>query len=127
MKRQKGQSAVEFALMAPIVFTLILGMVYGGVMFMDYLNFNNQARTIAREISLATPSDRTALMDKYNKYTDEFAVVYKVSLNISYDNDNEPKDVIVNFNFTRPKPFLMMPERFDIVYTMRLEDNNEDT
>ncbi len=122
MKRQKGQSAVEFALMAPIVFTLILGMIYGGVMFMDYLNFNNQARTIAREISLATPSDRTALMDKYNKYTDKLAGVYKVSVNVTTDTE----DVTVNVDFTRDKSFLMMPREFGIVYRMKLEDT-EDT
>ena len=122
MKRQKGQSAVEFALMAPIVFTLILGMIYGGVMFMDYLNFNNQARTIAREISLATPSDRVFLMDKYNKFTDKLAGVYKVSVNVTTDDE----DVTVNVDFTRGNSFLMMPESFGIVYRMKLEDT-EDT
>lgn len=122
MKRQKGQSAVEFALMAPIVFTLILGMIYGGVMFMDYLNFNNQARTIAREVSLATPSDRTILIDKYNRYTDKLAGVYKVSVNVTTDDE----DVTVNVDFTRGNSFLMMPEKFGIVYSMKLEDT-EDT
>ena len=122
MKRQKGQSAVEFALMAPIVFTLILGMIYGGVMFMDYLNFNNQARTIAREISLATPSDRVFLMDKYNRFTDKLAGVYKVSVNVTTDDE----DVTVNVDFTRGNSFLMMPEKFGIVYSMKLEDT-EDT
>ena len=122
MKRQKGQSAVEFALMAPIVFTLILGMIYGGVMFMDYLNFNNQARTIAREVSIAAPSDRTAIMDKYNRYTDKLAGVYKVSVNVTTDDE----DVTVNVDFTRPDSFMMMPKEFGIVYRMKLEDT-EDT
>ena len=122
MKRQKGQSAVEFALMAPIVFTLILGMIYGGVMFMDYLNFNNQARTIAREISVATPSDRETLVKNYNKYTDKLAGVYKVSVNVTTDNE----DVTVNVEFTRDESFLMMPREFGIVYRMKLEDT-EDT
>ena len=122
MKRQKGQSAVEFALMAPIVFTLILGMIYGGVMFMDYLNFNNHARMIAREISLAKPSERTELMNDYNKYTDKLAGVYKVSVNVTTDDE----DVTVNVDFTRDNSFMMMPENFGIVYTMKLEDT-EDT
>ena len=122
MKRQKGQSAVEFALMAPIVFTLILGMIYGGVMFMDYLNFNNWARTIAREISLAQSDERQALMDKYNTFTDKLAGVYKVSVNVTTDNE----DVTVNVEFTRDESFLMMPREFGIVYRMKLEDT-EDT
>lgn len=125
MKIQKGQSAVEFALMAPIVFTLILGMIYGGVMFMDYLNFNNQARTIAREISLAQSDERQALMDKYNTFTDKLAGVYKVSVNVTTDAE----DVTVNVDFTRGDSFLMMPKEFGIVYRMKLEDtgNTEDT
>ena len=122
MKRQKGQSAVEFALMAPIVFTLILGMIYGGVMFMDYLNFNNWARTIAREISVSTPSKREELMNGYNKYTDKLAGVYKVSVNVTTDDE----DVTVNVDFTRGDSFLMMPKEFGIVYRMKLEDT-EDT
>ena len=68
MKKQKGQSAVEFALMAPIVFLIIFGMIYGGFMFMEYLNFNNHARTIAREISVAEESERESLVNKYNRY-----------------------------------------------------------
>ena len=124
MKRQKGQSAVEFALMAPIVFTLILGMIYGGVMFMDYLNFNNWARTIAREISLAQSDERQALMDKYNTFTDKLAGVYKVSVNVTTDAE----DVTVNVDFTREESFLMMPKEFGIVYKMKLEDTDtEDT
>ena len=121
MKRQKGQSAVEFALMAPIIFALILGMIYGGVMFMDYLNFNNQARTIAREISVAsTKEDRDALFEKYQagNYNDMLAGVYKVSFYATNDND---EDVIVHVDFTRGESFLMMPKEFGIVYRMKLE------
>lgn len=122
MKRQKGQSAVEFALMAPIVFTLILGMIYGGVMFMDYLNFNNQARTIAREISIAsTKENREKLFEDYQKgnHDEIFAGVYKVSFYAINDND---EDVIVHVDFTRGNSFLMMPKEFGIVYRMKLEE-----
>ena len=122
MKRQKGQSAVEFALMAPIIFALILGMIYGGVMFMDYLNFNNHARMIAREISLAKPSEREKLKNDYNKFQDKLAGVYKVSVNVTTDDE----DVTVNVDFTRPDSFMMMPKEFGIVYRMKLEDT-EDT
>ncbi len=91
---------------------------------MDYLNFNNHARTIAREISLASPSNRPDLMNKYSHYRDEFAGVYKVSVNVSYDNDDDPDDVIVTVDFRRGNSFLMMPEKFSIVYRMKLEENN---
>ena len=120
MRKQHGQSAVEFALMAPIVFLLIFAMIYGGIMFMDYLNFNNQARTIAREIALATSeSDRKNLISKYNSITDVSAGVYKVSFIV----DTDSEDVIVTVNFWREKAFLIMPQEFNINYRMKLEDN----
>lgn len=124
MRRQRGQSAVEFALMAPVVFLLIFGMIYGGIMFMDYLNFNNYARIIAREVSLAsTEKDRQALKDKYNKFTDKAAGVYLVTVNVDYDEE----DVEVKINFTRAESFLMMPKEFNIVYSMKLEETDNTT
>ena len=85
---------------------------------MDYLNFNNHARTIAREVSLAQTEDaRNILMEKYNRYQDEFAGVYKVSVNVDCDSE----DVTVTVNFKRGNTFLMMPEEFNIVYSMKLE------
>ena len=122
--KQRGQSAVEFALMAPIVFAIVFTMIYGGIMFMDYLNFNNYARTIAREVSLASASDRKGIMDKYNKY-EEAAGGYNVSFNVEIEDD---EDVVVTVEFRRSEDFLIMPRAFDIVYRMRLEDTStEDT
>ena len=122
MRKQRGQSAVEFALMAPIIFLLIFGMIYGGIMFMDYLNFNNYARTIAREVSLAsTEKEREDLKKKYNAYKDKAAGVYKVSVNVEDDSE----DVTVTINFTRERSFLIMPDNFSIVYSMKLEEPEE--
>ena len=123
MRRQRGQTAVEFALMAPIIFLLIFGMIYGGIMFMDYLNFNNYARTIAREVSLTTNStDRAELVKKYNGYKGE-AGVYLVTVEVTDDSE----DVTVTINFTRGNSFLVLPKEFNIVYSMKLEETDEDT
>lgn len=126
MRIQKGQSAVEFALMAPIVFMLIFGMIYGGIMFMDYLNFNNHARMIAREVSLATPSDIDTLKEKYNKYQAMLAGAYLVSIDVDYDEE----DVTVRVTFERndkslPRIIIMFgfpPKEIQpIVYKMKRE------
>ena len=123
MKRQGGQSAVEFALMAPLVFALIFAMIYGGIMFMDYLNYNNYARTIAREVSLASKDDRKDIMDRYNNYYGE-AGVYGVSFNIEKDDE----DVVVTVKFRRKDSFMILPKEFNIFYRMKLEDTStEDT
>ena len=123
MRKQRGQSAVEFALMAPIVFAVIFATIYGGIMFMDYLNFNNYARTIAREVSLAqTTSDRDYLVKKYNAKNDDLAGIYKVSINVDYDDE----DVRVEIDFTRGNSYLVLPESFAINYRMKLEDLSEE-
>ena len=124
MRRQRGQSAVEFALMAPIVFAIIFAMIYGGIMFMDYLNFNNYARIIAREVSIAKNSDeRTKLINKYNEHTDS-AGVYNVSFNVETQDDT---DVVVTVEFRRSNDFMIMPRSFDIVYRMPLEPSGDTT
>ena len=122
MKRKKGQSAVEFALMAPLVFSMIFAMIYGGIMFMDYLNYNNYARTIAREVSLASKDDRPSIIKKYNNYYGE-AGVYGVSFNIEKDDE----DVVVTVEFRRKDSFMILPKEFDIVYRMKLESPDTET
>ncbi len=130
MKRQRGQSAVEFALMAPIVFGIIFAMIYGGIMFMDYLNYNNYARTIAREVSLASADKRSEIIQKYNGWQNEDYArsgVYRVKINVdieSLDKNKENEDVVVTIEFRRKESFLVLPNAFDITYRMRLEDTS---
>ena len=123
---------MEFALVAPFIILMILGMIYGGIMFIDYFNYNNQARTIAREISVATPDDRDKIIGKYEDYAGQ-AGIYNVTIKIDYDNEEEPDDVIVNINFGRGDEralFFFMPQNFTIKYRMKLEnttDSSSDT
>lgn len=89
---------------------------------MDYLNFNNYARTIAREVSLAsTEKEREDLKKKYNAYKDKAAGVYMVTVEVTDDSE----DVTVKINFTRERSFIIMPENFSIVYSMKLEEAEE--
>lgn len=129
MKRQRGQSVVEFALMAPIVCLLIFGGIYGGIMFMDYLNFSNEARTVARQIAVADDTRRAELLEKYkwdgtsDKQT--FARFYTVTVRAT-TNDT---DAIVQVDFNRDNKDLptvvyligFPPKDFKIVYRMQLE------
>ena len=82
MKRQQGQSMVEFALIAPILFLMIFGMVWGGFMFMEYLHFSNQVRTVARQIAVADNSKRTEAT---------FVNTYKTEVENLYTEYNMPK------------------------------------
>ena len=131
MKKQRGQTLVEFALMAPMIFLLVFAMIYGGVMFMDYLNFCNEARTLARRIAVASTADRAKLMEKYNTDTgEEFARFYKVNMTAAYSpNAEKPVDAVVTVTFNRDNkdlPWVVYkigfpPKSFKIEYSMKLE------
>lgn len=134
MKKQRGQTLVEFALMAPMIFLLVFAMIYGGVMFMDYLNFCNEARTLARRIAVASTADRAELMETYNTDTGkEFTRFYKVNMKAGYNYDtkdaSKPVDAVVTVTFKRDNtdlPWVVYkigfpPENFKIEYSMKLE------
>lgn len=105
MKRQQGQSAVEFALMAPIIFMMIFGMIYGGFMFMEYLHYSNAVRTAAREIAVSNNKADTITAKKEwleDLWKKEISIrFYEPTVTISeVANDSGKKDVVVKVEFT---------------------------
>lgn len=52
MKFQKAQAIVEFALVLPLLLVFIVGIIYFGFAFADYLMLSNTTRSIAHEASL---------------------------------------------------------------------------
>ena len=62
MYKQKGQAMVEFAFIVPFLIFLFLALVYGGILFMDYIQYHNAARAIARDAAFAafSSSQKTA-------------------------------------------------------------------
>ena len=51
---------------------MVFGMIYGGMMFMDYLSLNNSAYKVARDISLTeTETEQLEIKNKFeNKNPD---------------------------------------------------------
>ena len=49
MKRQRGQDIIEFAILVPLFFLILIAMCAFGMFFSDYITFNNVARSVARE------------------------------------------------------------------------------
>ena len=139
MKRQQGQTLVEFALIAPLMFLLVFAMIYGGVMFVDYLNFNNEARTLARQIAVANSADRAELLQEYSKVDGKsFERFYTVTMKADYGYDETdtaqttPIDAVVVVEFKRDNkdlPWIVYkvgfpPEEFAIQYRMKLEKSS---
>jgi Flp pilus assembly protein TadG len=140
MKRQRGQSAVEFALLAPMILFMIFAAIYGGAMFIQFMNYSNEARTIAREIALQTDlTKRSDLVTQYNGKAVGAVSLYEVtaetvllkrdaSNNViaTTSNDEEAEEVNVCFNFEHniDFPFGFPPKHFSASYRMQLEDIN---
>lgn len=138
MKRQNGQSALEFALMAPIVLLIVFGAIYGGAMFIQFLNYNNEARTIAREVAVANSTDRAEKLTKYNGRAVGALAIYDVSLTtvllkrndageyVPADaTDADADEVFVRFDFDHGHefPFGFPPRHFAASYRMQLENH----
>ena len=49
LKRQEGQTAVEFALVTPVIVVMLLGIIQVGITFHDYIQLTDAARAGARK------------------------------------------------------------------------------
>ncbi|WP_177220852.1 TadE/TadG family type IV pilus assembly protein [Selenomonas sp. GACV-9] len=107
MKRQKGQSVVEFALIIPLFLLLILGMIYGGFAYADYLQYSTAVREAARDIAMQKAEKRVAIATGLNgnnnasmvkKYADPLTKLYdaKFSVTLQESTTEEPGFVTVS-------------------------------
>jgi Flp pilus assembly protein TadG len=55
-ERERGQALVEFALVAPLFFLLIFGVIQFGVLFGGQIGLGNAAREVARYTSTLPPN-----------------------------------------------------------------------
>ena len=152
MEKRRGQALVEFALIAPMVFLMIFGLIYGGIMFIDYLNLSNDARTVARQIAVA--SNKATAIAPYKSTNAEggksLSRFYKITMTAKFvkidENGNEEDvpdaevnstanvdvDVVVTVIFKRDNkdlPWIVYksgfpPEYFALKYRMKVENNS---
>ena len=116
MNQRRGQSAVEFALMAPIIFLMVFGLIYSGIMFMEYLHYANAVRTAAREIAVKpvvsindddVNTARLKVITAKKKWLEEIydkevpGKLYrpKVDITPTADTINSDTDVVVTVSF----------------------------
>ena len=139
MTKQKGQAAVEFAFIVPIVMFIVLGGIYGGILFIDYMNYSNLARQLARDATVRNVEDikKPALNeDAAILYRPELYIVPKDDLQVvnaklealELEQLNPPTDsrtVVIfltkkfNATFFGFPPAILKP----IIYTMPKEPN----
>ena len=85
MNNQKGQSLIEFALIVPMLIFLFLAILYMGITFLDYTQYNNAARDAARDISLIQTSTlRADIVEEINQQDSERLSRYASALTDLY-------------------------------------------
>lgn len=100
---EKGQDIVEFALILPLLLVLVIGIIYTGFLFADYLTLSNMARSSAREASMSTTTDNYSdIQEAYVKQAATSQRMYEVkSKDYQIDNvqnENGSKDVRVRIH-----------------------------
>lgn len=130
MKKQKGQSLVEFALVFPFFLLLIFAIIYSGMLFYDYSTLSSIARSAARERAISSPTGVTDADIKsyyFNSSTKQFRPnlvtgLYKPASN-PLDITTSGDDIVVTINMVlgerSPIMEIVVPDRYSIVYHMR--------
>ena len=128
---------MEFALVMPMIALFIFGMIYGALIFVDYMDFSNQARTVARQVAVMDEEKRSAEFDATPQEISKFASFYNVTRKVSLvtnEGETKPADVLVEIDFTRNNEDLpnvlkwigFPPETIrPIIYKMKLEYKNQ--
>ena len=119
-KSQKGQSIVEFAFILPILVLFMIGLMYFGLMFSNYVALNDFARDAAR--SAAMMSDVTY---KANGDEDPYSSIRQAYVD-TYENSS--KSVALNRYFLPNGTYLWDPskrEQFWIEYKQSGSNNGE--
>ena len=128
MRRQHGQSLVEFALIIPMFTLFLFGLIYGGIMFRDFLDFSNDARTVARKIAVASDESDPTREQLITANTKEVSYgIYDVKQVPTQDSG----DVMVTVTFTMKNEtgipsvlannFDFPPKTFTLKYRMKME------
>ena len=137
MNRRRGQSVVEFALVVPLFALFLFGLIYGGIMFLQWLNMSNDSRAEARRYAVMTKEQlEQETFPKTVTGAERFGSFYTVTQKIWIENDSstsKPKDVVVSIELERdnkdlPNVLRWMnwpPEKLKpLEYRMKLEDKN---
>ena len=91
--------------MAPIVFMMIFGMIWGGIMFMEYMHYSNAVRTAARVIAvsdLSTDAKKTKVLQDQKTflqqaYENEISVrLYNPIVDVTTEQTETGEDAVVS-------------------------------
>lgn len=103
MLKQKGQAMVEFSfVLIFFFFFLLIPAIYGSFLFIDYSNYNNAARGIARAIAISDSAEekqrlKSDFENRQSAYFKSFTSLYSATPEVTIDDQN----VQVEISLTR--------------------------
>ena len=135
MKKDKGQSLVEFTLVLPFFLFLVFAIIYGGMLFHDYSSLSSIARSAAREAAIVEGTDDATygkIATFYEQQTQNTLTTLYRTQNVNVEhkektvNGKTEKFVVVRIQMVRTITSYVLnvvtPPTFDIVYFMK-KDN----
>jgi Flp pilus assembly protein TadG len=90
LRSERGQTAVEFALIAPLLLALVLGIVQGGIAFRSYIAVTDAARAAARQAVLLRVGSVTP-NDVQQAATDAAGGLDQSKLGVALSNPTDPQ------------------------------------
>ena len=138
MKKHKGQSVVEFALVLPLFLLIMFGIIYTGMMFHDYTTVSNIARSSAREAEISTISTTNTaeavygeiaehyvdqldtLMTSFYKKADNNPIVIK-PVDIGTKNEGVESTITMQLNVSGFFVDMILQKKFGVQYYMKKE------
>lgn len=129
MKKDKGQSLVEFALVIPFFLFLVFAIIYAGMLFHDYSTLTGIARSAAREAAIVEGTNYSGIQTFYEQQSrNTLTTLYtlKSSSPISIANETQSDGTVgvrVRIQMVRTINSYVLdmvtPLTFDIVYFMK--------
>ena len=132
MRKNKGQSLVEFAFVFPFIIMLIFGIIYCGMMFYDYSTLSNLARSSTREAAISQqsrPGERYTEIEEHYKaeklnlttslYETDGADYFKIE-----EDQHGYITTTISMKLPNQTSYVMrmvLPDRYVIRYYMRKE------
>ena len=131
MKKSKGQSLVEFALILPLFLFLVFAIIYCGMLFHDYSSLSSIARSAAREAAIMTevpvaPETHYVGVETFyfNQTQNTLTTLYRTQkVDVEHKTKNDEAYVTVRIHMVRTITSYVLnvvtPPTFDIVYFMK--------
>lgn len=126
MRKQKGQSLVEFALVIPFFLFIVFAIIYAGMLFHDYSTLSNIARSAAREAAIVTGTDYDNIKTFYLNQSRNMLTTLYTTQSVDVVNETQADGsagVRVRIHMARTMTshvlHVVTPPTFDIVYFMK--------